>query len=197
MIISNLDALLKERKLKISIVAADTGISRTTLTALCNNTGKGIQFDTANALCIYLNVSMSDLFTSIPFDITVTGHDTIDEYTAPDGWTTIFHLKYTGRKGTEFPNLISIIELQSYPAGPSEEPDDYLEITILPLSHNCDVNGDAGNSEEENELLRNSFSAMPPIAIQIFKNRIGKEAIKNSSFTQYYVRLPAELEKPL
>ena len=57
MIISNLDAILKDRKLKISKVATDTGISRTTIASLCNNHGKGLQFDTANILCIYLNVS--------------------------------------------------------------------------------------------------------------------------------------------
>lgn len=194
MIISNLEALLKERKLKISKVAADTGISRTTLTALCNNTGKGIQFDTANELCIYLNVSISDLFTLIPFDISVVNSTDLEFSTPYPEWTTIFHLKYMGRKGTEFPNLISTIELQSYPAGPSEEAEDYLEITVLPLSENLN-RGENGNSEEENELLRNAFSAMPPIAIQIFKNRLGKEAIKNTSYTQYFVQLPEELEK--
>lgn len=194
MIISNLEALLKERKLKISKVAADTGISRTTLTALCNNTGKGIQFDTANELCIYLNVSISDLFTLIPFDISVVNSTDLEFATPYPEWTTIFHLKYMGRKGTEFPNLISTIELQSYPAGPSEEAEDYLEITVLPLSENLN-RGENGNSEEENELLRNAFSAMPPIAIQIFKNRLGKEAIKNTSYTQYFVQLPEELEK--
>ena len=56
MIISNLEALLKERKLKISKVSVDTGISRTTLTMLCNNTGKGVQFDTA---MIYVFISIS------------------------------------------------------------------------------------------------------------------------------------------
>lgn len=195
MIISNLEELLKERKLKISKVAADTGISRTTLTALCNNTGKGIQFDTANELCIYLNVGISDLFTSIPFDITVINSSTLESNTPYPEWTTIFHLKYTGRRGTEFPNLISTVEIQSYPINPSGDVEDYLEINILPLAHNCDVNGENGNSEEENELLRKAFSAMPPIAIQIFKNRLGKEAIKNTSYTQYFVQLPEELEK--
>ena len=71
MVICNLDALLRERHLKISKVAADTRISRTTLTALCNNAGKGIQFDTANTLCIYLGIGMEQLFTTLPYDITV------------------------------------------------------------------------------------------------------------------------------
>ena len=69
MVICNLDALLRERHLKISKVAADTRISRTTLTALCNNAGKGIQFDTANTLCIYLGIGMEQLFTTLPYDI--------------------------------------------------------------------------------------------------------------------------------
>ena len=47
MILCNLAAIMGERRLKISKVAADTGISRTTLTALYYDYGKGVQFDTA------------------------------------------------------------------------------------------------------------------------------------------------------
>ena len=47
MILCNLAAIMGERRLKISKVAADTGISRTTLTALYYDSGKGVQFETA------------------------------------------------------------------------------------------------------------------------------------------------------
>lgn len=72
MIRSNLAILLAERNLKITKVSADTGISRTTLTALCNHYSKGIQFDTLNELCLYLDIAVADLITFIPVDVEIT-----------------------------------------------------------------------------------------------------------------------------
>ena len=62
MIISNLNVLLAERKLTISKVSKDTGISRTTLTSLCSNFAKGIQFDTLNSLIKYFKIKFDDVF---------------------------------------------------------------------------------------------------------------------------------------
>ena len=62
MLLSNLKVLLAERKLTISKVSLDTSISRTTLTALANNSGTGIQFETLDKLCQYLNVDPSTFF---------------------------------------------------------------------------------------------------------------------------------------
>lgn len=59
MILCNLPVLLAERKLRISKVTADTGISRTTLTAMYYGTGVGVQFETLDKLCIYLGVEPS------------------------------------------------------------------------------------------------------------------------------------------
>ncbi|HHJ8663579.1 TPA: helix-turn-helix domain-containing protein, partial [Streptococcus pyogenes] len=42
---------MAERGLKIADVYEDTGISKTTLMALSENTGKGVQFDTVDKLC--------------------------------------------------------------------------------------------------------------------------------------------------
>ncbi|WP_179871729.1 helix-turn-helix domain-containing protein [Bacillus cereus] len=65
--------LLTERNLKITKVANDTGISRTTLTSLSKNDSQGIQFETINKLCTYLKISPTDFFTYIPmnFDISI------------------------------------------------------------------------------------------------------------------------------
>lgn len=71
MIRSNLSILLAERNLKISKVSKDTGISRTTLTSLSSNNSQGIQFDTFNKLCSYLKVNANDLFSFIPYDISI------------------------------------------------------------------------------------------------------------------------------
>lgn len=68
MIHCNLSVLLAERRLKISRVAADTGLSRTTLTALAYNDSQGIQMNTLNTLCIYLDICPSDLFSFYPYD---------------------------------------------------------------------------------------------------------------------------------
>lgn len=71
MILSRLKVLLAERDLKVSQVANDTGLSRTTLTALSNNTLKGIRLDTINTLCQYLDISTDDFFDYLPFDFDV------------------------------------------------------------------------------------------------------------------------------
>lgn len=62
MIICRLAEILGREQLKIADVVQDTGISRPTLTNLCYNTGKGINFDTLDVLCHYLSVTPGDLF---------------------------------------------------------------------------------------------------------------------------------------
>lgn len=80
MIICNLAVLLAQRQLKITRVSNDTGISRTTLTALNQNESKGVQFETISTLCQYLKIKPSDFFQYLPFDITcntvITKNDT-------------------------------------------------------------------------------------------------------------------------
>ena len=71
MLIPNLSVLLAERHLTISKVSADTGISRTTLTALSGRGARGIQFDTLNALCQYLRVTPNELFLYRPYDVAI------------------------------------------------------------------------------------------------------------------------------
>lgn len=71
MIRSNLSILLAEQNLKITKVSNDTGISRTTLTALASNYGQGIQFDTINKLCMYLRVDPGELISYVPVDIEI------------------------------------------------------------------------------------------------------------------------------
>ena len=73
MILCNLAVLLAERNLTITKVSKDTGISRTTLTALSRNYGQGIQFDTLNSLCNYLKITSSGLLSFFPFDVKIYG----------------------------------------------------------------------------------------------------------------------------
>lgn len=67
MIKTNLAVLMAERGLKISDVYEDTGISKTTLMALAENTGKGVQFDTVDKLCNYLGIELKDFFVYSPY----------------------------------------------------------------------------------------------------------------------------------
>ena len=197
MVICNLDALLRERHLKISKVAADTRISRTTLTALCNNSGKGIQFDTANTLCIYLGIGMEQLFTTLSYDITAEKSTVVFEDFPYPAWTSEIQLKYFDRKRTEFPILKAHVEMISYATGP-EDSEAYCEIHLdLPDSAE-QSQGEHGNSEEENTLLLSTFQSMPPMALQIVKDRIGRELTKGCSMggspiERFYVELSGKL----
>ncbi|QYY85102.1 helix-turn-helix domain-containing protein [Pediococcus pentosaceus] len=68
MLRNNFSVLIAERQLKITRVAGDTGISRTTLTSLSSNSSKMVQLETVNKLCQYLKINPSDFFEYIPFD---------------------------------------------------------------------------------------------------------------------------------
>ena len=91
MLIPNLSVLLAERRLTVTKVAQDTGLSRTTLTALTTRSAKGIQFDTLNRLCQYLKVMPDALFIYRPFDLALAcpgepGHTQVTvTVTAPGG----------------------------------------------------------------------------------------------------------------
>lgn len=69
MIKTNLAVLLAERGLKIADVYEATGISKTTLMAISENSGKGIQYDTVDKLCNFLEVEPKDFFVYSPYMI--------------------------------------------------------------------------------------------------------------------------------
>lgn len=71
MIDCNLAVLLAERNLKITQVSKDTGISRTTLTALNSDYSGGIKFDTLNTLCNYLHITPDHFFSYLPYDYSI------------------------------------------------------------------------------------------------------------------------------
>lgn len=89
MIKSNLAVILAERGIKITDLANVTGISRTTLTALYYNQGKGIQFDTLDKLCNFLGISPGELLLHINFKVDVKE---IEELSSTK---FLFHMEYT------------------------------------------------------------------------------------------------------
>ncbi|HAR7543248.1 TPA: XRE family transcriptional regulator [Staphylococcus aureus] len=67
MIQNRLSVLMAERGLKISDLYEETGISKTTLMAVAENTGKGVQFDTVDKLCNFLGVTPCEFFDYSPY----------------------------------------------------------------------------------------------------------------------------------
>lgn len=67
MIQSRLSILMAERGLKISDIYEETGISKTTLMAVSENSGKGVQFDTVDKLCNFLGVTPCEFFEYSPY----------------------------------------------------------------------------------------------------------------------------------
>lgn len=69
MIYCNLSGLMAEKRINISTLSKETGISRTTLTSLYYNYHKGIQVDTINTLCQYFDISTDKLLIFSKYEI--------------------------------------------------------------------------------------------------------------------------------
>ncbi len=63
---NNISKIFGERLLSITDVSKATGISRTALTAIYYRKNKGVQFETIEKLCDYLQLPMSELFEYEP-----------------------------------------------------------------------------------------------------------------------------------
>lgn len=159
MILCNLAAIMGERRLKISKVAADTGISRTTLTALYYDSGKGVQFETANLLCIYFGIGMGELFTTLPFDLFVESCKGIFS----DG-SVVFDCKVLTKAGVEFIELIADVTL-------SPEEMWYKEFNITDLKFRAKQDG---NSQRENQILNHILQQIPDRAKPILEDRLAE-----------------------
>lgn len=88
MIKNNLAVLLAERGLKIGDAHAATGISRNTLSSFVNSKANGIQYDTLNKLCEYLDVSPGEILTYIRLEIIV-----LDERKSKDENSRIYDIR--------------------------------------------------------------------------------------------------------
>lgn len=155
----NLAILLAERKLRISKVSEDTGISRTTLTSLSNNYSQGIQLDTLNKLCLYLQVSPDRLFAYIPFDYRVS-------VSREGGDAFRISMTFTSKGGAKTADLFAQVSAD-YDIEPSDE-DDPHSVPVKMLTNVRIVldlyppDGDL-SVEEENQLLIRYLSTMPAI----------------------------------
>lgn len=151
MLFTNLAVLLAERNLKITKLSNDTGISRTTLTALCNNYSQGIQFDTLNKLCSYLNVQPKDFFVYIPYDYSI--------YTSGYGKDAYFEFTITTNNRK---NLVCLF------MDADEYEDDIAAYLNLPIEDDDEVIAD-------NLLFRRFFNALTIPAKQMLEEQLKKE----------------------
>lgn len=87
MLQNNLNKLMSERNVKTSDIHRDLGIAKTTILSLSKGATGGIQFETLERLCTYLNVSPTDFFEYSPyvlqtfFNVDISS-DTVLTYTA-------------------------------------------------------------------------------------------------------------------
>lgn len=79
MIRCNLAVILAEKNMRLTQISQATGLSRTTLSSLAYNYSKGIQFDTLNTICTFLNITPNDLIDYVPVDIAVGVLDIQDD----------------------------------------------------------------------------------------------------------------------
>lgn len=181
MVRCNLTILLAERNLKITKVANDTGLSRTTLTYLSNNYSKGIQYDTLNTLCTYLGVTPGQLISHIPYDIDIDYvHITGDDYTQLDlkvditnkGETKIFSLE--GKtKISLCDGVLTGVEIDLYLPDPDGNPE----------------------IEFSNSYIQNMFSSLPLPFLKDIESNISGDIINELSviFNCEYDETPVNL----
>lgn len=59
---NNFRVILAKRKLKMSDVVAGAGLSKNTVRALYYETAKGVQFETLDKLCVFLQCDIGEIF---------------------------------------------------------------------------------------------------------------------------------------
>ncbi|MBF7122494.1 helix-turn-helix domain-containing protein [Pediococcus pentosaceus] len=117
MLRNRLAEILAERKLRISRVANDIpDLSRNTITSVAQNDGKMIQLNTINLLCQYLEISPSEFFEYLPFDISFTAepHGEISKFTNDDFGTSINTIDISNLEFEGFLKKVAVNESLGY-----------------------------------------------------------------------------------
>lgn len=186
MVRCNLSVLLAERNLKITKVCKDTGISRTTLTYLANNYSKGIQYDTLNTLCTYLQVTPGELISFIPVDIFIayvhrTDHELLEiEMEITINGTT----KKCGLSGNAFLSFPSEDDPDIKNRSKPHSVDIYVGLW-LPL------NIPDKELEEENKFIISAFKQIPITFLKDLETEITNEVINDLDY-EYHLESLSE-----
>lgn len=175
MIKSNLSILLAERNLKITKISKDTGISRTTLTALYYNNAKGIQYDTMNTLCKYLKIQPESLFAFYPVDISVKHVISNTDITTADitleisenGKTTEYKL-FANIFKTDVTKSLADIDINIQTNNYDNKDNEYIIdiLTKLPIFFKSDLEGEIIRELEVDICEKYSIVNTPIISIQ-------------------------------
>lgn len=115
MIRNNLAVLMAQRGTKISKIAADTGIARSTLNAIAQNESKMIQLETIDKLCQELGVTPCDFFEYLDFNYEVLSESSTEEISYKDESFVLKNYMYLiikfkrghQTKGYKFPLIIT------------------------------------------------------------------------------------------
>lgn len=127
MIKSRLGVLMAERSLKISDVYNETGISKTTLMAIADNTGKGVQYETVDRLCNYLGVTPCEFFEYSPYMIDLS------TYFKHEGDMSNLTLRI--KKQSYEKNFYFTLSINSDPYYFPIDKDDYKAIISINIEH--------------------------------------------------------------
>lgn len=180
MIACNLSVLLAEKNLKITTVSQETGISRTTLTSLANNYSGGIQFETLNSLCVYLNTTPEQLFIFSPFDLSVEdviyledkSNDIFDEY--------IFRLfilfNFKNKNYRAFIDINSFFD--SKLVGSKKIYTLKIEVCFEKFIKDIKTGKRTENIYEKNVLLSNTIKNLPVILLTNIENIISTSIVE-------------------
>lgn len=184
MIKTNLAVLMAERGLKIADVYEATGISKTTLMAISENTGKGIQYETMDKLCNYFGITPKDFFIYSPYRFSVSWvdlgliNDQILEKPKIKGDTASYDLT----------NLLISLEKEgdvlTYPFNLVVVPknDNHIPITI---QNNVDFGILLGNwpftsdGVGDDNLINIFISKLSPLLLNDVKEQINNKIIEN------------------
>lgn len=80
MIKNNLAVILAERNLKMIDVINGTGINKNTISSLVNNRASGIQYETLDKLCDFLDVTPGELLKRYTLEVEITDSETHEGY---------------------------------------------------------------------------------------------------------------------
>lgn len=162
MIKINLAVLMAEREIKISDLAKQTGISRTTLTALYYNQSKGIQWETLDTLCNYLRVKPNELIVQEQFSYELEILNNNNELDIDMCFNIELHCKLTHENTT----TQSVLRLECQDADHSDEVNP--DTGVKNLSY---ISFYASYSDEIRSILEN----VPQLVRREFENSIKDE----------------------
>lgn len=171
MIRNRLSELLSERGLKISRVAKEVGIARSSLTSMVQNDSEMVRYDAIDKLCKYLNVSPNDFFEYMPISI---------EYTFDEEPNVEYSIDYNFDNKLVLDKFVFdfLVDVNAY--GKSETFD--LEVKFMGFEPNEKTNFKISN-ESNTEKLKEVINYLTPGLKNVLHKRIQKQM--QSYVTEY------------